>query len=146
MNNKKVFLLLLSMISLLSLIAAYCYPFMHSEFMLEFPSWFPEFFGNRTKNRIIYKGRIPTGSHYLCGMISNLFLARELFIGTIIAIFSVGFPAIKIATIIFLTLSDNGNVTIFRQRLMKALNLISKWSMADVFIVGIFGVGSNIGH
>lgn len=137
MNNQKGFLLLLSIISLLSLIAAYRYPFMYSEFMLEFPGWFPEFFADRTRNWIIYKGRIPTGSHYLWGMISNLFLARELFIGTIIAIFSAGFPAIKIATIIFLTLSDNGNVTIFRQRLMKALNLVSKWSMADVFIVGM---------
>ena len=137
MNNQKGFLSLLSIISLLSLIAAYCYPFMYSEFMLELPGWFPEFLADRTRNWIIYKGRIPTGSHYLFGMIGNLFLAHELFIGTIIAIFSVGFPTIKIATIIFLAFSDNGKETIFRQCLMKALSLVSKWSMADVFIVGM---------
>ncbi|MCF6290162.1 MAG: paraquat-inducible protein A [Desulfobacterales bacterium] len=136
MNNRLI-LISFNIISAACLVAAFCYPFMYSEFSLELPDWLPDFLAARTQEWIIQKGNIPTGPHYLFEIIRNLFLAREFLVGIAIALFSIGFPFIKIGLVFFLTLFGHKLEATFRHRLLTTLNSVSKWSMADVFIVGM---------
>ncbi len=126
-------------LSALLLIGAFYFPFIHSTFRLELPDWIPNWFGlhGELRDWIVKKGKIPTGDQYLLGIIKSLFQDGSIFLGIIIFLFSVVFPVLKIVlSAIYISRS-------FKQRtganngLFKAIGLVSKWSMADVFIVAV---------
>ena len=136
-DNRHI-VLTLSLAASACLVAAFYYPFMYSDFNLEFPAWMPGFLAAKTQAWIIQKGNIPTGPHHLLEIVLNLFLAHEFFVGIAIALFSIGFPIIKIGLVFFLSLFGHRLEATHRHRLIAILNSVSKWSMADVFIVGMF--------
>lgn len=135
--NNHLISISLNLISFACLIAAFYFPFMYSEFSLELPDWMPDFLATRTQEWIIQKGNIPTGPHYLFEIIRNLFLSREFLVGIAIALFSIGFPFIKIGLVFFLSIFGHKLEATIRHRILTTLNSVSKWSMADVFIVGM---------
>ncbi|MEQ9618521.1 MAG: paraquat-inducible protein A [Deltaproteobacteria bacterium] len=121
------------------LICAFYFPFIKSSFSVDFPDWLPNWFGvhEEIEKWIIKKGRIPEGNQYLLGIIKSLFEDGSIFLGIIIFLFSVVFPVLKIALCaaalsrsrLWHTRSHNG--------VIKTLGYVSKWSMADVFIVAL---------
>jgi hypothetical protein len=119
------------------LIAAFWLPFMHAEFTLALPSWMPRPLAAHVREWLIAKGRLPVGDHYLWGVIRNLFTAREYLVGWAILLFSVVFPVSKIILGMLLTAGAHWVSTELRGRLLRILAVTAKWSMADVFIVGM---------
>ncbi len=123
----------------LLLIAAFYFPFIKSSFRVDFPDWLPDLFNlhNEIEDWIIKKGKIPVGKQYLLGIIKSLFVENSVFLGVIIFLFSVVFPVLKIV-LCTLALLPYGNRDYQRHnRLIKAIGYVSKWSMADVFIVAL---------
>ena len=121
------------------LIGAFYFPFIESTFSVDFPDWIPNWFDlhDQLEKWIVKKGKIPVGYQYLLGIIKSLFEDGSIFLGVIIFLFSVVFPVLKIvlctlALMPFLHSSSSSRYTI-----VKAIGYISKWSMADVFIVAV---------
>lgn len=137
MKNWKFLLGAMSILSFCSLVAAYCYPFMYSEFVLDMPFWLPNFLAGKMQDWIICKGKIPIGPQYLFGIVRDLFFGREFFVGMAIATFSIVFPLIKSLLASFLSIFGGTLELRVRERLLSILNHIGKWSMVDVFIVGM---------
>jgi len=67
--------------------------------------------------------------------IQSLFENRNATVGFLIALFSIAVPVIKSIAIVIAVATKNEAL---RLKIRKVLNLIGKWSMADVFIVAIF--------
>jgi paraquat-inducible protein A len=67
----------------------------------------------------------------LVGGIWHLFQEGELFIGGLILLFSVVFPAIKLAAILMVV---HGSPAV-SVRHMKIMEKLGKWSMLDVFVI-----------
>lgn len=71
----------------------------------------------------------------IMGTISDLFNNGNALVGLLILLFSVAVPVLKgvlmAAVILFKNLPQ-------RDRIAKIVSAISKWSMADVFVVGVF--------
>lgn len=121
----------------LCLVGAFWLPFLHSEFTLDLPGWMPRPLGIRVREWLVLKGRIPVGDQYLWDVISRLFVAREYLVGWAILMFSVVFPTLKIALCAALASGSGLFAERSRQRLIHGLAVVGKWSMADVFIVGM---------
>jgi len=124
-------------VSILLLFGAFYYPFIKSTFSVEFPDWIPNWFSlhNELEEWIIKKGKIPVGNQYLLGIIKSLFVDGSFFLGIIIFLFSVIFPLLKIVLcVIALIPSQKEGV---KNKIIKAIGYVSKWSMADVFIVAV---------
>ena len=126
-------------LSALLLLGAFYFPFIKSTFHLELPDWIPNWFGlhKELTDWIVKKGRIPTGDQYLLGIIKSLFADGSIILGIIIFLFSVIFPVLKIvlsAIYLFRSGRLKGGAN---NGLLKAIGLVSKWSMADVFIVAV---------
>ena len=77
---------------------------------------------------------ITRGDQYLLNMIQDTFGHGEVFLGTIILVFSVLFPLSK--NILGLAASTSGTQT-SKQSLYSILTKTSKWSMTDVFVVAL---------
>lgn len=123
----------------LLLIFALYYPFIKSSFRVDFPDWLPDLFNlhDEIEEWIIKKGKIPVGKQYLLGIIQSLFVDGSIFLGVIIFLFSIVFPVLKIV-LCSLALLPYGNRDYQRHnRIIKAMGYVSKWSMADVFIVAV---------
>ncbi len=118
------------------LLGAFYFPFMHSEFSLRLPKWIPHIIALQIRDWLIDEGKIPTGDHYLWGVIGRLFAAREYFVGWAIFLFSVFVPALKIVLCGILVAPASVSPR-SRRALARTLALVAKWSMADVFIVGM---------
>lgn len=121
------------------LICAFYFPFIKSSFSVDFPEWLPNWFGvhEEIENWIIKKGKIPEGNQYLPGIIKSLFDDGSIFLGIVIFLFSVVFPVLKIA-LCGAALVQGGLWDTRRQDgIIKTLGYVSKWSMADVFIVAL---------
>jgi paraquat-inducible protein A len=129
--------LVLVVASALCLVGAFRLPFMHSEFALDLPAWVPDMMVGRIRLWLIDKGRIAVGDHYLWGVIRKLFAAREYLVGWAILLFSVVFPVAKISLCLVLASGASLLSVRTRHRVHRALSVAGKWSMADVFIVGM---------
>lgn len=77
---------------------------------------------------------ITRGDQYLLSMIQDTFGHGEVFLGSIILIFSVLFPLSK--NILGIAASVSGSQT-SKQSLYGILTKTSKWSMTDVFVVAL---------
>jgi len=119
------------------LVGAFWLPFMHAEFSLNLPAWIPRPLAARMREWLIIKGRIPVGDQYLWGVIRNLFTAREYLVGWAILTFSVVFPTLKIGLCAALAGGAPVVPERVRRQLVHGLAVAGKWSMADVFIVGM---------
>ena len=123
--------------SAILLIGAFYYPFIKSTFSVDFPDWIPNWFRlhKELEEWIIKKGKIPVGYQYLLGIIKSLFEDGSYFLGVIIFLFSVVFPVLKIVLCaVALVPSIKGHA---KRNIIKAVSYVSKWSMADVFIVAV---------
>ncbi len=123
--------------SALLLIGAFYYPFIKSTFSVDFPDWIPNWFSlhDELEEWIVKKGKIPVGNQYLLGIIKSLFADGSFFLGIIIFLFSVVFPMLKIALCAVALISFQK--TDAKDKIIKAIGYVSKWSMADVFIVAV---------
>lgn len=71
----------------------------------------------------------------ILGTIETLFNANNAFVAFLILLFSVLVPVFKAVSLLaVLFIKKLGR----RKQLHKFISIISKWSMADVFVVGIF--------
>jgi hypothetical protein len=123
--------------SALLLIGAFYYPFIKSTFSVDFPEWIPNWFSlhDELEEWIVKKGKIPVGNQYLLGIIKSLFADGSFFLGIIIFLFSVVFPILKIVLCAVALISFQK--TDAKDKIIKAIGYVSKWSMADVFIVAV---------
>jgi hypothetical protein len=123
--------------SALLLIGAFYYPFIKSTFSVDFPDWIPNWFSlhDELEEWIVKKGKIPVGNQYLLGIIKSLFADGSFFLGIIIFLFSVVFPILKIVLCTVALISFQK--TDAKDKIIKAIGYVSKWSMADVFIVAV---------
>jgi hypothetical protein len=123
--------------SALLLIGAFYYPFIKSTFSVDFPDWIPNWFSlhDELEEWIVKKGKIPVGNQYLLGIIKSLFADGSFFLGIIIFLFSVVFPMLKIVLCAVALISFQK--TDAKDKIIKAIGYVSKWSMADVFIVAV---------
>ena len=67
--------------------------------------------------------------------VRNLYNSGNVFVAGMILFFSITVPLIK-AALLFIIVSTKDSVT--RQRLYAFARSVSKWAMADVFVVGVF--------
>jgi hypothetical protein len=121
----------------LSLGAAFCFPFVSSAFCLELPAWMPNAMAGRIREYLIATARIPVGDHYLWGIIRDLFNSREYLVGTAILIFSITFPCAKIAVSTALAFRGHRLSDRLGRTSLSILASAGKWSMVDVFVVGM---------
>ena len=123
--------------SALLLIGAFYYPFIKSTFSVDFPDWIPNWFSlhDELEEWIVKKGKIPVGNQYLLGIIKSLFADGSFFLGIIIFLFSVVFPILKIVLCAVALISFQK--TDAKDKIIKAIGYVSKWSMAAVFIVAV---------
>ena len=123
--------------SAILLIGAFYYPFIKSTFSVDFPDWIPNWFSlhKELEEWIVKKGKIPVGNQYLLGIIKSLISDGSYFLGIIIFLFSVVFPLLKIVLCAVALLPPIHGHT--KQSIIKTISYVSKWSMADVFIVAV---------
>ena len=121
------------------LIGAFYFPFIQSTFSVDFPDWIPNWFDlhYELEKWIIKKGKIPVGNQYLLGIIKSLFENGSIFFGVIIFLFSVVFPVLKIVLCALALIPFHNTNSSRHHTIIKAIGYISKWSMADVFIVAV---------
>jgi len=136
-KNSHIFAGIAITCSAILLLGAFYYPFIKSTFSVDFPDWIPNWFSlhKELEEWIVKKGKIPVGEQYLFGIIKSLFLDGSYFLGVIIFSFSVVFPVLKIllCAIALIPAQTQGA----RDKIIKAVGYVSKWSMADVFIVAV---------
>lgn len=139
-NNRKYSHIITTAAIVLSavlLIGAFYYPFIKSTFSVDFPDWIPNWFSlhKELEEWIVKKGKIPVGYQYLLGIIKDLFKDGSYFLGIIIFLFSVVFPLLKIVLCAFALVPSKTKDA--KNKIIKAIGYVSKWSMADVFIVAV---------
>ncbi|NVK34494.1 MAG: paraquat-inducible protein A [Rhodobacteraceae bacterium] len=69
--------------------------------------------------------------HSLLAVLTSLWEGDEFVLAVLIALFSIGFPAIKIILLHVASLSGS------KSRSLHLLSIISKWSMLDVMLVAL---------
>lgn len=67
--------------------------------------------------------------------VRNLYESGNGFVASLILLFSILVPLIKAALLVFVLVNRNDAI---RARTAQFVRSISKWSMADVFVVGVF--------
>ena len=80
---------------------------------------------------MVDKGGGPIGDQYLVEIISRLFVSDDKPLGLMLVLFSICFPLVKVGLCLVLS------IRAITPRSMRFLNITSKWSMTDVFIVAL---------
>ena len=80
----------------------------------------------------------------LLSTIKGLFIQKEWFLFTVIAVFSLCIPVIKIAGLL-LILNMDYQVNSFLDKTLHVIEVIGKWSMLDVFVVALLLVSVKLG-
>ena len=86
------------------------------------------------KWKVANKIHLPLGDQYIFGIISLLFSEGHIFLAGLIGIFSVLFPLSKVLLLYILSVQSNN------PRLYAILKMSSRWSMTDVFVIGLLMV------
>ena len=74
-------------------------------------------------------------SRSIIGTIKELYLSKHVLVAFLVALFSIVIPVIKALLVLTSALTKN---FIVAQKLNLFGSLISKWSMADVFVIAVF--------
>ncbi|MEA2047640.1 MAG: paraquat-inducible protein A [Campylobacterota bacterium] len=69
------------------------------------------------------------------GAIEKLFEGGDVVVATVILLFSVVTPVLKVLSLLFISLFIKNN---FAHGIVKFFKMIGKWSMVDVFVVAVF--------
>jgi hypothetical protein len=105
-------------------------------FLERFKRFIPNGVENSLKDWLLKTTGVPLGDQYIFGIIRNLWRNNQIFLSTLIFIFSAVFPLVKL--VLTLVLSSGMPLTHARRRKLQSfLEISSKWSMADVFIVAM---------
>ncbi|MBI3071291.1 MAG: paraquat-inducible protein A [Deltaproteobacteria bacterium] len=122
-----------------ALVVAFVLPFMRSDLAIKFPKWIPDVLGlhDQIRKWILEAAKIPVGDQHLLNIIVQLFRDKEFVVGTAIAVFSITFPAGKIIVCGVIVFGRGWLGDARERKFLRALELTAKWSMADVFIVGL---------
>ena len=83
------------------------------------------------KWRVADRLGIPLGDQSLMSVIKGLFTHNEILLGCVIFIFSICFPLSKLA-LLFIAASGKAS-----EGIIQFLKYTSKWSMTDVFVIGL---------
>lgn len=83
---------------------------------------------------LVGKLSLHESTQSILGTIESLFDANNGLVGFLILLFSVLVPIFKALSLLVVLFFKKLS---FRKPLYKFVNLISKWSMADVFVVGV---------
>ncbi len=136
-RNSHIIALIAIICAAFLLIGALYYPFIKSTFSVDFPDWMPNWFSihKELEEWIVKKGKIPVGNQYLLGIIKSLFEEGSFFLGVIIFLFSVVFPMLKIVLCAIALIPSQKRDA--KDKIIKTIGYVSKWSMADVFIVAV---------
>lgn len=81
-------------------------------------------------------GEIPAfeKTRSIVGTVQELYQADKLLVALLIALFSIVVPVLKCLLMLFSAIAKQTNAVLIADRLR---NMVSKWSMADVFVVAI---------
>lgn len=82
-----------------------------------------------------FNAKIFDKSRSILGTVKDLYDGNTKFVAVMIFFFSVVVPLIKACFMFFLLLSKNREI---KKRIYEFIKVLGKWSMADVFVVGIF--------
>lgn len=137
MSGQKYFQVMTSILAVLMLISAFCFPLFCTSFSIDMPAWLPHRLNSKMQQWTIEKGAIVTGNQYLFGIILDLFRSREFFLGWVIALFSLGIPFIKVVLVLALSLSGWQLEAVTRKHIFAFLHSISRWALTDVFIIAL---------
>ena len=127
----------LSTAAAICLAGAFLLPFVEARFALRLPPWVPQFLATEIRTWLVAQGKLPVGEFSLSRMIEELFLANEYLLGMAIVLFSIVIPILKIACCASLAFDTPALSDCRRQHTVRVLTAAGKWSMADVFIVGM---------
>ena len=89
---------------------------------------------NCLKWKVAGKLHIPLGDQWILGIIRLLFADGHVFLGALIATFSVLFPLSKVGLLLLLSIQNH------KPKWYELLKSSSRWSMTDVFVVGLLMV------
>lgn len=82
-----------------------------------------------------FNAEIFNKSRSIIGTVNDLYEGKTKFVACMIFFFSVIVPLIKALLMFFLLFSNNLER---KRKILEFIKTIGKWSMADVFVVGIF--------
>ncbi len=90
----------------------------------------------RIIDKLNISGELPafTKSRSIIGTVRELYRADKLLVAFLIALFSIVVPVTKCFLLMFASLAKERGATALAERISS---MISKWSMADVFVVAI---------
>ena len=80
-------------------------------------------------------GNVFDETRSILGTVETLIDRDRLLVGALIFLFSVVVPAAKSILMLW---AINANNQLVRKKIVELMNVIGKWSMADVFVVAIF--------
>lgn len=142
--------LLLAIGALVSLMGALYFPMLDSSLNMNFPKWVDNlevtFPATKVKEKIttwvVTEAGISVGKVHLIGVVGDLWSEDEYLLSSIIFLFSIVFPLVKIFLTIVLSISKlvektDKHVEARQKGTHTFLKLSSKWSMTDVFIVAL---------
>lgn len=75
--------------------------------------------------------------------VQNLLTGGNVFLGIIILLFSIVFPISKLGTLLIVWFKKL--ISEKRNKILKWLDILGRWSMLDVFVVAVFIVISKVG-
>jgi hypothetical protein len=133
----------ISLVCTILLVCAFVLPVLDSSidvslpgFLERFKAVIPDSWETSLKDWLLNVTGVPLGDQYIFGIIRNLWRNNQIFLSTLIFFFSAVFPLMKL--VLTLVLSSGMPLThVNRRKLQSFLEVTSKWSMADVFIVAM---------
>lgn len=135
--------LAISLVCTVLLVCAFVLPVLESSIEVSLPGFLerlkrfiPNGVEASLKDWLLNMTGVPLGDQYIFGIIRNLWRNNQIFLSTLIFFFSAVFPLVKL--VLTLVLSSGMPLThVRRRKLQSFLEISSKWSMADVFIVAM---------
>ena len=82
-----------------------------------------------------FKGQVYQRTRSILGAVRELFKSGNYLVSFLILLFSIIVPVSKGSMLLGSIYASQQRV---RERLVKIVDLIGKWSMADVFVIGVF--------
>jgi len=134
MLKKRNIAAVLAVLSGLVFIGSLIEPFMLATFKLQLPGFIPDWLHTRIEEYALEQTGFAVGPQFLLEVIGNLYDSTPV-LGVIVFAFSIVIPVLKILICLLVAIN-----LLPRDIGPRAVLIISKWSMADVFIVAFLVV------